>query len=83
METFAMRAKAYTLYGLPPRSPPAVAANHALQWSMGALIGMLLAWHERARQRRTLLTLDDCMLKDIGVSRTDAELEANKPFWRC
>jgi uncharacterized protein YjiS (DUF1127 family) len=50
---------------------------------MGALIDMLLGWHERARQRRTLLTLDDCMLKDIGVSRTDAELEANKPFWRC
>ena len=78
-----MRAKAYTLYGLLPSSPPAVAAGHALQWSVGALIDMLLAWHERARQRRTLLTLDDCVLKDIGVSRTDAELEANKPFWRC
>ncbi len=50
---------------------------------MGTFIDMLFAWHERARQRRTLLTLDDCMLKDIGISRTDAELEANKPFWRC
>ncbi|MDH3670701.1 MAG: DUF1127 domain-containing protein [Gammaproteobacteria bacterium] len=78
-----MRTKAYALYGLPPRSPRTVAADHGLQWSMGALIDMLLGWHERARQRRTLLTLDDCMLKDIGVSRTDAELEANKPFWRC
>jgi uncharacterized protein YjiS (DUF1127 family) len=50
---------------------------------MGAFIDMLFAWHERARQRRSLWTLDDCMLKDIGISRTDAELEANKPFWRC
>lgn len=78
-----MRAKAYALYGLPPSSPTAAATGHASRWSMGALIAMLLAWHERARQRRTLLTLDDCMLKDIGVSRTDAELEANKPFWCC
>jgi uncharacterized protein YjiS (DUF1127 family) len=78
-----MRAKAYALYGLPPHSTPAVAANHPLQWSLGALIDMLFAWHERARQRRVLLTLEDYMLKDIGISRTDAELEANKPFWRC
>lgn len=78
-----MRVKAYASYGLPPSSPPAVAADHALQWSVSALIDMLLGWHERACQRRTLLTLDDCMLKDIGVSRTDAELEANKSFWRC
>ncbi len=77
-----MKAKAYALYGLLPHSPPAVAADRALRWSMGAFIDMLLAWHERARQRRVLLTLKDFMLKDIGVSRTDTEREANKPFWR-
>ena len=76
-----MRAKAYAVYGLPPSSP--TAAGLASRWSMGAFIDMLFAWHERARQRRSLLTLDHCMLKDIGISRTDAELEANKPFWRC
>ena len=76
-----MRAKAYAVYGLPPSSP--TAAGHASRWSMGVFIDMLFAWHERARQRRVLLTLDDYMLKDIGISRTDAELEANKPFWRC
>ncbi len=78
-----MRAKAFAVYGLPPSSPTAAAAGHASRWSMGAFIDMLFAWHERARQRRSLWTLDDCMLKDIGISRTDAELEANKPFWRC
>ncbi|TDJ65153.1 MAG: DUF1127 domain-containing protein [Proteobacteria bacterium] len=50
---------------------------------MCGLIDMLFAWYECARQRRDLLTLDDCILKDIGISRADAELEANKPFWRC
>jgi uncharacterized protein YjiS (DUF1127 family) len=43
---------------------------------------MLLQFHERARQRQALMALDDRLLKDIGVSRADAEREANKPFWR-
>ncbi len=39
-------------------------------------------WHQRARQRQQLLTLSDHMLSDIGISRADAEQEAEKPFWR-
>jgi uncharacterized protein YjiS (DUF1127 family) len=39
-------------------------------------------WHERARQRRALAALSDELLRDIGVTRFDAEHEANKPFWR-
>jgi uncharacterized protein YjiS (DUF1127 family) len=42
----------------------------------------LLAWHERARQRRALLQLSDDMLVDIGVSRREALKEAGKAFWR-
>jgi uncharacterized protein YjiS (DUF1127 family) len=41
----------------------------------------LLRWRELARQRRALLTLDDRMLKDIGITRVDAEYEAGRPFW--
>ena len=41
----------------------------------------LLRWHELARQRRALMRLDDTMLKDIGLSRTDALREADRPFW--
>ena len=37
---------------------------------------------QRQRSRRELATLDQDALKDIGVSRVDALLEANKPFWR-
>lgn len=38
-------------------------------------------WSARYRQRRELLTLSDRMLKDIGISRAQAEDEGNKPFW--
>lgn len=40
------------------------------------------AWRERARSRRQLLTMDDHLLKDIGVTRHEAEYEARQPFWR-
>jgi uncharacterized protein YjiS (DUF1127 family) len=43
---------------------------------------VLLGWAERARQRRALLSLDDWMLKDIGLSRADVMREYDKPIWR-
>jgi uncharacterized protein YjiS (DUF1127 family) len=42
----------------------------------------VLAWLERARQRRQLQRLSEHMLKDIGLSRADVEVEVAKPFWR-
>jgi uncharacterized protein YjiS (DUF1127 family) len=42
-----------------------------------ALMSVLAAWHgrrERARMHRQLLTMDDRMLRDIGLSRCDASL---------
>lgn len=46
------------------------------------LFDRLAVWFERSRQRRALAKLDDRMLRDIGVSRADANREAEKPFWR-
>lgn len=40
-------------------------------------------WMERVRQRQTLASLPDHMLKDIGVSRIDAQREAGKVFWKA
>lgn len=36
---------------------------------------------ERRRSRLALLEMSDEMLKDIGVSRSEAFREANRPFW--
>lgn len=47
-----------------------------------ALLDLLGTWRERARQRRSLLTLDDRLLRDIGISRADAEGEGRKRFWQ-
>jgi uncharacterized protein YjiS (DUF1127 family) len=45
-------------------------------------VDAILTWRERARTRRQLLTLDDRLLKDMGITRLDAQSEAEKPFWR-
>ena len=37
---------------------------------------------ERYRQRRQLMELDDRQLKDIGITREQAEQEARKPIWK-
>ncbi len=46
------------------------------------LLDTLLEWRRRANSRRDLLALDHRLLKDIGISRTDAIREGDKPFWR-
>jgi len=42
----------------------------------------LVRYGARRAQRRALGELDDRLLADIGLSRTDAVAEARKPFWR-
>lgn len=46
------------------------------------LLGLLALWIERATQRRALAELDDHLLEDVGISRSEARQEAAKPFWR-
>lgn len=39
-------------------------------------------WFERSESRRQLARLDDQLLRDIGITRHQARIEANKPFWQ-
>ncbi len=48
---------------------------------VSAPFALLAAWGERLKQRAALAEMDDRMLKDIGLSRADALVEADKPFW--
>jgi uncharacterized protein YjiS (DUF1127 family) len=47
------------------------------------LFDAALDWRMRSRGRRTLLELDDRMLRDLGLTRGEAYREATKPFWRA
>ena len=42
----------------------------------------VLTWQRRYKDRMHLLSLDERMLRDIGVSLVDVDREASKPFWR-
>ena len=45
--------------------------------------GQILAtWRRRANERRELSNLDYRTMRDLGISPTDVQFEANKPFWR-
>jgi uncharacterized protein YjiS (DUF1127 family) len=57
-------------------------AGKALYAGLEHAVDTILTWRERAAMRRHLLALDDRLLKDIGITRTQAVGEAEKPFWR-
>lgn len=57
-------------------------AGTGLGQQIVTLFDRLATWNERRRQRRALEALPDHLLSDIGISRADADYEAEKPFWR-
>jgi uncharacterized protein YjiS (DUF1127 family) len=64
----------------PRRSSTNIRHNTALQ----QLIGLLRRWRERSRARRQLARLcdlDDYILQDIGLTRSELRCEAKKSFW--
>ena len=54
----------------------------ALNDAANQFVATLREWRRRTRGRAELAELDDRMLKDIGLTRADAEFLSNKPFWR-
>lgn len=53
-----------------------------LNRQLARLSNKLDTYQQRRYSRRQLLFLNDHQLKDIGLSRADAEQEATKPFWK-
>lgn len=53
----------------------------ALRDLLRAGFELLMEWQERSRQRHMLMSLDDRMLRDIGLTRPEAEAEYRKPPW--
>ena len=40
-------------------------------------------WRRRAKERRELASLDHRSIRDLGLSASTIQFEANKPFWRA
>jgi uncharacterized protein YjiS (DUF1127 family) len=78
---------------LDPYNPagPAILVRLWLAWLGLAWLGRRLehatdrplTWLERVGQRRRLHSLDERMLRDIGVSRAAASAETDKWFWQA
>ncbi len=46
-------------------------------------IEILLLWQRRANDRHAMVHLDDKILRDLGLSRSEVIRESRKPFWRA
>lgn len=42
----------------------------------------LVQWNKRYDERKSLEEMPDYLLRDMGVTRADADLEASKPIWQ-
>jgi uncharacterized protein YjiS (DUF1127 family) len=51
--------------------------------SFPELRALIDEWRRRARGRRELAALSDRCLRDIGLTRYEANREVRKPFWRA
>lgn len=61
---------------------PEVGLRSAVRRSMIRIAEAFLGWHDRVRERHALVELSDDVLRDLGISRAEADGEAAKPFWR-
>ena len=61
-----------------------LSARPSAPWrdTVRASLRLIALWRERARQRQALASLDERLLRDIGLTPYDAAYECNKPFWR-
>jgi uncharacterized protein YjiS (DUF1127 family) len=49
---------------------------------VGRFWARLMVCIETSRQRRALAALPDYLLRDVGLRRSEADVESAKPFWR-
>ena len=56
-----------------------ILAHRSSPW--GQLNLLLDEWWQRSRSRNGLESLDDAMLRDVGLSHREAGFDASKPFW--
>lgn len=45
------------------------------------VLDLVFEWRARAAERHVMRSLDDRMLRDVGISRADLERELRRPLW--
>ena len=63
--------------------PPGLGLGSGIFAALGRLVEVVLTWQDRAAQRTALARMDERMLKDIGITRSEALEEARRPFWQA
>lgn len=56
-------------------------AHRWRSYSLAHWISIAIQCYERRRERKALLELDDRMLADLGITKSQAIDEARKPLW--
>lgn len=62
---------------------PTLGVGAALRHQLARTLATLELWRRRIRERQALLSLDEHILRDVGLTRREVELEGRKPFWRA
>lgn len=57
-------------------------ASQAPQSALARVLDTVSEWRRRYRGRRELAAISARDLHDMGITRTDADHELSKPFWR-
>ena len=92
MKQFDPNANLATLFSAVAMASPVIPGTVAWQAGRAArpsghiwhrLMDTIRLWRQRAQGRQQLRAFDDYLLRDIGVTRLQAEAEASKPFWRA
>jgi uncharacterized protein YjiS (DUF1127 family) len=58
-----------------------ISTDHGECTRWGGLNQVLTDWWQQLRARQELESLDDTILRDIGLSRREERFEQSKPFW--
>ncbi len=48
---------------------------------LARLFDLIFEWRARSAERDLMRSLDDRMLRDVGLTRVDIERELSRPFW--
>jgi uncharacterized protein YjiS (DUF1127 family) len=66
----------------PERAGRAARFRILLGRTRARVVEHVISWDQRRRDRRRLASLDDRMLRDIGIDRATAGSDSTSSFWR-